>query len=136
MITFGHETDRRVIAYLGDLEIGKIEKIDVSKKSKIYKCEHNEGLTYESPTLGVAYRWFEQFGDLKDVKLHEVENQGEEKQEGEGVLLKKITKLEADNRELSKRNLDLQEVILKHLVQLDFNLQKLIKDISNAIKKP
>ena len=37
MITFGHETDRRVIAYLGDLEIGKIEKIDVSKKSKIYK---------------------------------------------------------------------------------------------------
>ena len=113
MITFGHETDRRVIAYLGELEIGKIEQIDVSKKSKIYKCEHNEGLTYESPTLGVAYRWFEQFGDLKNTKLHEVENEGEEKQEREGVLLKKITKLEAENRELRERNIDLQKAFTK-----------------------
>jgi len=117
MITFGHETDRRVIAYmqttLGKLKIGSIEQIDVSRKSKIYKCEHNSGRAYDCPTLGVAYRWFEQFGDLKDVSLHEVENESEEEQEREGVLLSKISRLEAENRELRKRNIDLQKAFTK-----------------------
>tara|TARA_R100001230_G_C5659749_1_gene164479 strand:+ start:845 stop:1231 length:387 start_codon:yes stop_codon:yes gene_type:complete len=127
MITFGYETGRKVIAYLGDLPIGSIEEIDVSTKSKKYKCVHNEGLWYDCPTLSVAQRWFEQFGLEQDVPIHEVENEDKEEQERERFLLSKITKLEAENRDLSERNINLQEVVL--------NLNKVIGEISDAIKK-
>lgn len=127
MITFGYETGRKVIAYLGDLPIGSIEEIDVSTKSKKYKCVHNEGLWYDCPTLSVAQRWFEQFGLEQDVPIHEMENEDKEEQEGERFLLSKITKLEAENRDLSERNINLQEVVL--------NLNKVISEVSNAIKK-
>lgn len=127
MITFGYETGRKVIAYLGDLPIGSIEEIDVSTKSKKYKCVHNEGLWYDCPTLSVAQRWFEQFGLEQDAPIHEMENEDKEEQEGERFLLSKITKLEAENRDLSERNINLQEVVL--------NLNKVISEVSNAIKK-
>ena len=127
MITFGYETGRKVIAYLGDLPIGSIEEIDVSTKSKKYKCVHNEGLWYDCPTLSVAQRWFEQFGLEQDAPIHEMENEDKEEQEGERFLLSKITKLEAENRDLSERNINLQEVVL--------NLNKVIREVSDAIKK-
>ena len=127
MITFGYETGRKVTAYLGDLPIGSIEEIDVSTKSKKYKCVHNEGLWYDCPTLSVAQRWFEQFGLEQDVPIHEVENEDKEEQERERFLLSKITKLEAENRDLSERNINLQEVVL--------NLNKVISEVSDAIKK-
>ena len=120
MITFGYETGRKVIAYLGDLPIGSIEEIDVSTKSKKYKCVHNEGLWYECPTIKVAQKWFEQFGLEQDAPIHEMENEDKEEQEGERFLLSKITKLEAEVRDLSQRNIE---------------LQKVIERISNAIKK-
>ena len=127
MITFGYETGRKVIAYLGDLPIGSIEEIDVSTKSKKYKCVHNEGLWYDCPTLSVAQRWFEQFGLEQDVPIHEMEDEDKEEQERERVLLSKITKLESENRDLSERNINLQEVVL--------NLNKVIREVSDAIKK-
>ena len=127
MITFGYETGRKVTAYLGDLPIGSIEEIDVSTKSKKYKCVHNEGLWYDCPTLSVAQRWFEQFGLEQDAPIHEMENEDKEEQEGERYLLSKITKLEAENRDLSERNINLQEVVL--------NLNKVIREVADAIKK-
>ena len=120
MITFGYETERRVTAYLGDLPIGSIEEIDVSTKSKNYKCLHYEGLRYECPTLKVAQQWFQQFGLEQDAPIYEVENEDKEEQERERFLLSKITKLEAEVRDLSQRNIE---------------LQKVIERISNAIKK-